>query len=124
MQNSRMLSAKCIQTSLHSAIISLLVQVVGEQNLLLAQTHLQRRPDVKGDLLLHYDVQEAALLLVLHLAARGLDLLLQRAAPLTTIWGGGGVTKTDVSPAELYLSRATEVGRGGRLNSPGKSTWQ
>lgn len=51
-------------------------------------TDLQRWPNVKGDLLLHDDVQETALLLVLHPAARGLDLLLQWAVPLTTIWGG------------------------------------
>jgi len=40
---------------------------------------------VKGDLLVHDDVQEAALLLVLDSAARRLDFLLQLAAPLPAI---------------------------------------
>lgn len=48
-------------------------------------THIERRPDVKGNLLLHYDVQKPSLLLVLDSAARGLNFLLQLAAPLPSI---------------------------------------
>lgn len=55
------------------------------QSLPFEEAHLQRRPDVKRDLLLHYDVQKASLLFVKDFAARGLDFLLQRAAPLPTI---------------------------------------
>lgn len=57
----------------------------GENILISSVTHLKRRPDVKGDLLVHDDVQETSLLFVLDSAARGLDLLLQLAAPLPSI---------------------------------------
>lgn len=51
-----------------------------------SETHLKWRPDVKGNLLLHYDVQEPSLLLVLDSATWGLNFLLQLAAPLPSIW--------------------------------------
>ena len=49
-------------------------------------THLKWRPDVKGNLLLHDEVQQTSLLFVLDSATRGLDFLLQLAAPLPSIW--------------------------------------
>lgn len=49
-------------------------------------THLKWRPDVKGNLLLHDEVQQTSLLFVLDSATWGLDFLLQLAAPLPSIW--------------------------------------
>lgn len=47
--------------------------------------YLQRRPNVERNLLLHDDVKEPPFLFVLNSTAGGLNLLLQLAAPLSSI---------------------------------------
>lgn len=48
-------------------------------------TYLQRGPSVRRNLLLHDEVKEPSFLFVLNSTAGGLDLLLQLAAPLSSI---------------------------------------